>query len=101
MIEALKKSLGIVSTAAKSCGVSRDQHYTWCKDDDVYRAKVEDIRNIALDFAESQLMKQINDGNTTALIFFLKTQGKRRGYVERQEVDVGENRVIKFIMDGE
>ena len=38
------------------------------------------------DFAESELMKLIKDGNVAATIFFLKTQGKARGYIERQEV---------------
>jgi hypothetical protein len=41
-----------------------------------------------LDFAESQLYKQIKDGSTTATIFYLKTKGKQRGYVERQQIDI-------------
>ena len=47
---------------------------------------VKDVENIAIDFAESQLHQQILDGNSTATIFFLKTKGKKRGYVERTEV---------------
>ena len=35
--------------------------------------------------AESQLHKQILKGNTSATIFYLKTKGKNRGYVERHE----------------
>jgi len=46
-----------------------------------------DIENIALDFAESQLHKQIKEGNSTSTIFYLKTKGKKRGYIERQEHD--------------
>jgi hypothetical protein len=44
-------------------------------------------RELALDVGESQLMKAVNEGKTAELLFFLKTQGKSRGYVERQEVE--------------
>jgi hypothetical protein len=92
MIEALEKSLGIVTSACKSVEISRETHYRWMRDDDEYRAKVEGINDMTLDFAESQLHKQIKDGNSTATIFFLKTKGKGRGYVERQEIhNTGDN----------
>ena len=45
-----------------------------------------DIENVTLDFAESQLHEQIREGNVTATIFLLKTKGKKRGYIERQEI---------------
>ena len=38
-----------------------------------------------LDFAETMLMKHIREGDTTSLIFYLKTKGRERGYVERVE----------------
>jgi hypothetical protein len=87
MIEALEKSLGIVTTACKQVGISRDTHYRWLKEDESYKEQVESIGDIALDFAESKLHKQIESGDTTATIFFLKTKGKKRGYIERQELD--------------
>jgi hypothetical protein len=86
MLEALEKSLGIVTTATKTAGISRETHYRWMKEDPEYKEKVDSIGDIALDFAESQLHKQIREGNSTATIFFLKTKGKNRGYIERQEV---------------
>ncbi len=86
MIEALEKSLGIVTTACKTVGISRETHYRWTREDETYKAAVDSIADIALDFAESQLHKQIQNGEVSSTIFYLKTKGKKRGYVERQEL---------------
>lgn len=88
MIEALEKSLGIVTTACKSVGISRQTHYRWLTEDPEYKAAVEGIADIALDFAESQLHKQIQNGEVSSTIFYMKCKGKSRGYVERSEMDV-------------
>jgi len=87
MIEALEKSLGVVTTAAKAVGIDRSTHYDWYNNDPEYRAAVDSISDIALDFAESQLHKQIQEGEVSSTIFYLKTKGKKRGYVERTEVE--------------
>lgn len=86
MIQALEKHLGVVTTACKTVGIDRTTHYRWLKEDESYKEATEDIENVSLDFAESQLLKQIKDGNTTATIFYLKTKGKKRGYIERTEI---------------
>jgi poly-gamma-glutamate capsule biosynthesis protein CapA/YwtB (metallophosphatase superfamily) len=86
MLEALRKSLGIVTTACQSVGIERSTHYDWLKLDSDYKAKVEALDDVVLDFAESQLHKSINNGSDTATIFFLKTKGKKRGYIEKQEI---------------
>jgi len=87
---ALEKSLGVVTTACRSAGVGRTKFYTWLDEDEDFKKAVEDVENIAIDFAESQLHKQIKGGNSTSTIFFLKTKGKKRGYIERTE-SVNEN----------
>lgn len=99
MVEALEKSLGIVTTAAKTVGIDRTTHYKWMESDPEYKAAVESIGDIALDFAESKLHKSIENGSDTATIFYLKTKGKKRGYIERQEIDTthdvkGKGRII-------
>lgn len=86
ILEALEKHLGIVTTACRTVGIGRTTFYGWLNEDKEFAKKVEDVQNIALDFAESQLHKQIGDGNTSATIFYLKTKGKGRGFVERQEI---------------
>lgn len=87
LIEALEKSLGVVTTACKLVGVNRSTFYQYVKDDPEFAEAVKDIDEVTIDFAESQLHKQIKNGNTTATIFYLKTKGKKRGYIEKTEID--------------
>jgi hypothetical protein len=88
MLEALKASLGVVSTACESVGISRQTHYDWMKSDPTYRQSVDALADLGLDFAETHLFELIRSGNPSAIIFFLKTKGKRRGYVERLEAEI-------------
>jgi hypothetical protein len=101
MLEALEKSLGVVTSACKTVDISRETHYRWLREDADYKAAVEALSDVALDFAESQLHKQIKDGNSTATIFFLKTKGKKRGYIERQEVEVASGKMFQIEVLGE
>lgn len=91
MVDALEKTLGVVTFACKQVGIGRTQHYEWLKKDPEYKEAVESIKDICLDFAESQLHKQIKEGNTTATIFYLKTQGKQRGYTETTQIELTES----------
>jgi hypothetical protein len=95
MLEALEKSLGVVTTACKQAQISRDTHYRWLKEDKDYRVKCKDMENVALDFAESQLHKQIMKGNPLSTIFFLKCKGKKRGYIEQQDIKVTGNMTFR------
>jgi len=87
-LEALEQSLGVVTTACKIVGCNRSTFYGHYNRDSKFREAVDELQNMTLDFVESQLHKQIKDGNTTATIFYLKTKGKKRGFVERREVEM-------------
>ncbi|QDP63186.1 MAG: hypothetical protein Unbinned5930contig1000_29 [Prokaryotic dsDNA virus sp.] len=84
-LENFEQSLCNVSACCKRVGISRNTFYTWKKEDEDFREKCEEIEESLLDFAETMLFKKIRDGGTPELLFFLKTRGKKRGYVERQE----------------
>ena len=88
ILKALEKSLGIVTVACKNANIPPSTFYKWLNEDEEFAKQVQDIENIALDFGESQLHKQIGDGSTSATIFFLNTKGKRMGYVEKSELDI-------------
>lgn len=97
LLVALESTLGVVTLACKSAKIDRGTFYNWMEDDEEFAAAVKEMENVALDFAESQLHKQIKDGTPSSTIFYLKTKGKKRGYIERQEI-VGdkENPVAQF-----
>lgn len=87
MLQALEKTLGVVTNAAKMCNTTPKTHYEWLKNDAEYAQAVEMIAETCLDFAESKLFELVNSGDTAATIFLLKTKGKKRGYVEKQLID--------------
>ena len=99
MVQALEKSLGIVTTACKNVGIDRKTHYRWLEEDSNYRQAVQSLTDVALDFAETKLHTLINEGDTAATIFYLKTKGKGRGYIERQELST-EIKSINITIDG-
>jgi predicted site-specific integrase-resolvase len=96
--KAILKAFGNISLIAKSLDVDRTTLYKWIEDENLKDALVEG-RNSRIDFVESKLDQKINDGDTTAIIFFLKTQGKERGYVERQEFNHQVNQPIFQSLD--
>jgi len=95
MIQALELNLGNVTASCKAMNISRDTHYRWMKEDKEYRRAVKDMENAALDFAESSLLKQIAKGNPLATIFFLKCKGKKRGYIEQNNLEIRGNMLFR------
>lgn len=91
LLEALEKSLGVVTTACRSVNIGRTTFYTYYNEDKTFKKAVDDISNIALDFAESQLHQLMQDGNPSSVIFYLKTKGKNRGYYEKSHLDLTSN----------
>lgn len=65
---------------------------------------MEEGRNRLLDLAEKRLFDLVNEGHPSAIIFTLKTLGKHRGYIERQEHEIsgpggGALRIIFEVVD--
>lgn len=83
----LKAKAGNISETAKALNVSRRCVYDWLEDDLTFKQAYDDQLESLIDFAESKLLSSINNGSDTATIFFLKTKGKVRGYVEKSEID--------------
>lgn len=85
IVEVYRKKGCNISATCEALGISRQSFYNYKDSSEKLREQIEEADEAILDFAESKLMEHIDNGDVTSLIFFLKTKGKSRGYVERTE----------------
>lgn len=107
MIEALKKTRGIVIHAASLVGINRKTHQTWMRKDEKYRALVGIVEQDALDLAEEvvhlTMERQQNDPALAlrAAQFYLENKGATRGYgktqinIQNNQANVGSMNVLQ------
>lgn len=97
--EAVKESLGNVTTICSRLGISRQTWYRWVEShpwvDELRQAEVEKT----FDWVESKILGKIEEGDTIMTIFFAKTRMKQRGYVERQEIEHDLTKVPTLVDD--
>lgn len=94
MLYSLNESRAIISTAALKAGISRQTHYRWIESDPDYANQVDEIKEAAIDSVESKLLDLIDEGNPTAIIFFLKTRARKRGYSEKIDLEAQEIKIV-------
>lgn len=97
LLEALERSLGIVTPACKEVGISRNQFYLYYNSDPAFKAAVDDINEITLDFVENQLLNKIKEGENQAIMFYMKYKARKRGYSEKIEIDGNMNHKVTVI----
>jgi len=76
-----------VSATCKAVGVSRAHFYRIKKSSKKFARALKDAEESNIDNVETALLSAVGEGNITAIIFFLKTKGRKRGYVEKIEHD--------------
>ena len=81
-IQALNGNLAAV---AKKLGVARNTLRRYLDLHPEVAQTLTEARETMLDMAESSLYRRVLAGDAWAVCFFLKTQGRTRGYIERGE----------------
>lgn len=114
ILEALEDHYGIVTDSCKSIGLNRSTFYNWLKDDPEFKLAVDEIQETAIDYVEGKLFERITgvevlkgiDKETgeqityslppdvQAISLYLKTRGKKRGYVERTELTGADGKAV-------
>ena len=114
MLQALRRHKGVVWKACQEVGITRYQHDDWMRDDPDYRATHATIKEDQIDFVVSKLLELVEGAeyevmtehgpqflkdapNVQAVKFYLETQGKKRGYVVRQEITGADGGPVQII----
>ena len=85
LLKALESSLGVITTALKSTDLSRTNFYKWLKEDEEFKAQVEEIENIQQDFIKSKYYECVKDKVPSVVIHAAKT---RLGWNETNKLDL-------------
>ena len=85
LLKALPNTGGLRSAIAQNMGCHRNTVVNLIRDNPELLDAIHQEEESIGDLAESKLFKEINVGNMTAIIFYLKTKCKNRGYIERFE----------------
>lgn len=86
IIDAVKSVNGMIYLAARQLGCTPQAIYKRMNKSPIIREAVDNARGEMLDIAEQKFRIAIQNGEPWAIAMALKTIGKHRGYVERQEV---------------
>ena len=86
---------GIISTIARKVGCDWTTAKKYITTMPTVQQAYQDECESVLDMAEGVLMKGIKGGDTADAKWYLSRKGKRRGYVERQEVSGADGGPIK------
>ena len=100
IVRVVAECRGVASYVARRLGVSRQAIEKRMKTSPLVAQAFADERARFVDTAELALLKKVDEGDTTAIIFTLKTLGKDRGYIEtaRQDYSVPDGSTVRRIV---
>lgn len=87
IIEALRKARGLITLSAQALGCEPQTIRNYVKRYPTVAEALKEERERMTDIAEAALYTRVKEGDAWAVCFYLKTQGKDRGYVERAQVE--------------
>ena len=99
IIDCLKETNGLISLAAKRVPCSMTTIYTRARNVAAVQRVIDECRGELVDLGELALRRAVVNGEPWAVALVLKTLGKGRGYVERQEVTGADGGAIEMVWD--
>lgn len=94
---AIEQTRGNLCQVAKRFGVTRQAVQGLVRRTPSLQVVLHDAKESMIDEAESALQMAVLRGESWAICFFLKTQAKNRGYVEKQQVQIDAESIRELI----
>ena len=82
----IKNKCNITQTC-RVTGINKQTYYNWKKSDELFNKYLSEVGEIVTDHVEGRLHELIDNLNPSAVIFYLKTKGKQRGYQQSANID--------------
>ena len=101
IIKALEKTHGMIYLAAEDLGCAAITIYRRAEKVQAVQDTINNYRGKLVDKAELKLEQAVLNGEPWAIQMTLKTIGKSRGYVERQEVTGADGGAVTVKWDAE
>ena len=88
-LEIFPETYGNITKTAEEAKIDRRTYYYWTRTDEAFKQAIEDTqpKRMLIDLAKSQLIRAVENGDITAIIFTLKTLGKNEGFSEKQIIE--------------
>ena len=79
-LKAIVKHRGNISAACKAAGCDRGTYQKYMQNDIDFQNQILELIEGGIDYVENKLLKAIDAGNITAIIYYLNNKGRARGY---------------------
>lgn len=84
-LKAFENNHALVLKSCREVSMSPPTLYKWLDNDEEFKTRYEEIKKLNVEKVESKLFEAIDNGDMSAIKFYLNTRG---GYTEKQEVQV-------------
>jgi hypothetical protein len=88
VVNAVLECRGMTTYAARQLGCSPETIRRYRMKHKSVAKAFDEAKEAQIDRSEVALFRSIDSGDTTANIFYLKTQAKDRGYVEKKQIEI-------------
>lgn len=96
-LQELERHVGVIQDACDAVDMGVTTYERWCKEDDDFNKKANDIINTQVVFVEGKLFKKVKEENLDGIKFYLKCKGKHRGWIEGDNIIIQQNNVNQTV----